>query len=88
MPVFLAPSTTVVRVTSNLSIATLTRTMTLPSTPAMQPDRIDHPSPAMEAIESVDKMLTTMEGSSFEEIMKERNRVSTRSVQLFLCIFK
>ena len=29
----------------------------------------------MEGIESMDKILDTIDGSSFEEVMKERNRV-------------
>jgi len=33
----------------------------------------------MEGIESVDKILDTIDGSTFEEVMKERNRV---------CVFK
>ena len=31
----------------------------------------------MEGIESMDKILDTIDGSSFEEVMKERNRVCT-----------
>jgi hypothetical protein len=51
--------------------------MKTPSTPALIPrEGIEHQSPAMEGIESVDKMLDTIDSSSFEEVMKERNRVS------------
>lgn len=49
--------------------------MTLPPTPAPK-EFLPQPSPAIETIESFDKLLTTSDGISFEEVMRERNRVS------------
>jgi hypothetical protein len=59
--------------------------MKTPSTPALIPrEGIEHPSPAMEGIESVDKMLDTIDSSSFEEVMKERNRVSWMMMMMMM----
>jgi len=37
----------------------------------------EHSNPALEMTDSVDKILDTIDGSAFEEVMKERNRVRT-----------
>jgi hypothetical protein len=50
--------------------------MRVPSTPIAAPlEMTQRHSPAMETSEGVDKILDTIEVSSFEEVMKERNRV-------------
>ncbi len=55
--------------------------MTLPPTPMYE-----HSSPVVDTMVSVDKMLTNFEETSFEQVMKERNRVSVIKGIKAICV--
>jgi hypothetical protein len=61
-------------------------TMTMTMTPSTRPEARAPPSPAVQAVESTDKLVlgTADDGTTFEELMRERNRVRC-FVVLVLC---